>query len=414
MDTYSNIVYTIILDKNSIKNILNTKRIIYKGNSVTSKIYLAFRKDITKLLIIFIGEESEKDIRKEIISIFENDTYLKDALSRAWINIHTVPKDISRFFIRTFNILFTSLSRNDSIILDISYILNVSYKYNLFDISYVLSKIKDIKSTLVDGFFIGKSTLYLHDVRLSYPEIETSIDLLLYFLDLLISLVENDRLSSHVLKMIQDKLSEFKNYLDMDLMFHALNIFRSLYDFLSGSLQNLRDKDLRFLLENVFQSTLHVEKFDNVYSCVKCFIRYLSSFDKYLLSLSKFFIVYIVLKLLSECVYYGSLDNRIIDLDYVDRILSNYNILHKLVNLFNRSDLKSLLNYVHIRDICGIARVYCRAVYHRDFNEFGNVYCRGKFNLDEIRRLLLSCLDLVDQSCYELCDRVRDCLRIML
>ncbi|NPA69723.1 MAG: hypothetical protein GXO26_02865 [Crenarchaeota archaeon] len=157
---------------------------------------------------------------------------------------------------------------------------------------------------------------------------------------------------------------------------------------------------------------LVIEKFNDVYSCVKSFISYLSSFDKYVLPLCKFFIMYIVLKLLSECAYYGYIDFRILDLDNVDNIFSNYDLLRRIIDIFSRGELKSLLNYVHVWDMCGVSRAYCRFVYHREVSEFGNVLCRGRINIDDVRRLLLSCVDIVEHSCYEYCEAVRDLFKV--
>ncbi|NPA23603.1 MAG: hypothetical protein GXO23_04845 [Crenarchaeota archaeon] len=267
---------------------------------------------------------------------------------------------------------------------------------------------------VIDGSIFAESILYVYKISLRYPSFDNNIDALLHVLDVLIDRFSEHGRIVHTLRMLRDKFRELKEYLDTGLMFHAFNVFRNLYDFVSNVFNNIDDRDLGYLLDRVIDAFISVERFDNVYSCVKSFVRYFSSFDRYLLPVCKFFIMYLILKLLSECSYYGYVDPRVLDLDVVDRLFSNYSVLGRIVNVFDRGELKSLLNYVHMWEMCGLSRAYCRFVHRRDVNEFGSIYCRGRINLDDVRRLLLSCVDMVYESCYEYCEKVRDLVRFML
>ncbi len=405
------IIYTLFLDKNSIRNLKNIKKVIYKGYAISAKVCLAFYRDISNLIVIYVGDEDIKKIRQEILSSLEEDSQIKDIVSRVWVNVHNVPDNLQKFFIKTFNILSTNIKENCEVICDISHVSNISLKYSILTLCQILEKLCKINFSIIDGSLIS-NILYSYKVSLIFPDFESNIDFLIYVIKILVSIIQDNKHDAHILRMLCDKFEEFKYYLDTNLMFHALNIFRNLHDFIMSVLGDINDRDLRFLVENVIRRLVIVDKFDNVYSCVRSFVTYLSSFDKYVLPLCKFFIMYIVLKLLSECAYYGYIDFKVLDLDSVDNIFSNYDFLRKVIEVFNRGELKSLLNYVRIWEMCGVSKAYCRFIYHREVSEFGNVSCRGRINIDDVRRVLLSCVDIVEGSCYEYCEAVRDLFKV--
>ncbi|NPB00780.1 MAG: hypothetical protein GXO10_05345 [Crenarchaeota archaeon] len=405
------LTYILFLDKNSIRNLKNIKKIVYRGNSCSSKFCIVFHKNISNLIIIYVGDEDIKKIRQDVITFLEEDPQIRDIISRAWISFHNVPNESSVFFIRVFNIFLTNTKENNEIICDISYLSNITLKYHVITICEIIDEIYRSSAHIVDSYVIN-SILYSYRITLHHPTHDSAIDILLHVLKLLMNIIKDDRHHVHILNMLYDKFEEFKYYLDSGLMFHALNIYRGLHDVVTSILADINDRDLRFLVENIIKKLIVFEKFDNVYSCVKCFISYVSSFDRYVLPLCKFFIMYIVLKLLSECAYYGYIDSRVLDLDNVDAIFSNYDLLRKVIDIFNRGELKSLLHNVHVWEMCGISRAYCRFIYYREVSEFGNVLCRGRINIEEARRLLFSCLDLVESSCYEYCERVRELFKI--
>ncbi len=392
-------------------------RSIYKDKTIESVILLPFfENEITNILVIGISHKHKeidiKKMRQILRKILKDDYKSLEILDKSWINLinidyKTVHDIAIKAVIEIMKFIEKYELKNPRLIFDFSLLKDYFIRHFLYKaLSIVITLLNSSSECRVyDRRVVNSDNSIIEELQ-----VERYVNGLISIIELL-EIFEKSRMYSkkdkHFIRSILLKILEIKENIENGNLFSALRSYRDLASVVDNALSSIDNRDVKYVVSSIVLREIEVVKEDKFPEVVKKFIQTFSKYDNYVLNISRMFIFYIVIRLLQECCYYGYLDRETINIDNIIKILTNMENVRCIIAIYGRSELLSLYHYVEKLVLCGFYRDFCEEHGCDSVEDIGRVECKGSIRISDIKKLLLSCLDILDVDFYDYCDTLQ-------
>jgi len=414
----NNTIYCIIIDKSTILNPIKKFKIRFKDSILKTSTILPFiYEKVSNILILHTDDikvKDIKDIRRILRENFKDDEYTLTILDKSWIDSINIGKldqnrIITRMFIGVMKYIEKMNINKCNIIIDLTTTENFIVKYSTYITSRLLKSILNINVEIYDKYFISND-----EVNIVKLDVEDSYKVFA-FIELLKFVRDNkylDREDRHWINNILIKIQEIISRLNEGFVFEAVDSYRRLIDLTRFVLSKIKSVDIKNMLDVLMYRCLGVDlRYAEDYSYImKNFIRTFSEMEYYILNISKFCIMYLVLRLLYECYRYGFIDIDLVSVDNLCNIFEDVKIMKRLVKLLDVSEVSEIFHIVEKYSLCGFYKDLC-VKRKCNYEDLCFIECSGSLNVNRCRDLIMKIVDIVDKiDYYSKCELVKNIL----